>query len=462
MSIVPAKYNLTKNVAGILNAIRHGIGGDYEAGVPVAANTTASIRQVGAAILAQQSRRNSFVESLVNRIGLEVIKSRQYQNPWAMFKKGFLEYGETVEEIFINLCEVHGFDPEDAQTTLHKVTKPSVSVAFHAMDVQAEYDVTISNAQLRQAFLSAQKLSSFIDGIIGGMYTSMNYDEFQLMKYLVARLALDGKLPKIAISTPSSATANGIMTEIKAVSNDFTFMKDKYTLAGNVNFTEKADQYLIESTDLNAILDVNVLASAFNMDKADFAGHVVLTDSFADIDMKRLAKLLNKDADFQPFNATELQALAKLRGVLCAGDFFQIYDVEQTMEDAKNGKGLSWNYFLHKWQVLSASPFENVALITDQTSTVSNVTITLESSTMSAAGSQIATAAVTRSGFANPGVEWSLAAGTGTATDLGNYIDIDQYGVITVKTGYTAGTWTVKATSLEDGTVSDTETLTLA
>jgi len=462
MPTIPnSKLTLTKSAAGILNALRESIGGDYYAGVPEAADTTASIRSVGAAILAYQSRQNSFVKELVNRIGFEAIKIRQYQNPWAMFKKGLLEYGETVEEIFVNLCKVRGYDP--AQTTrVLQTNKPVVSVAFHAMNTQLEYPVTVSNQQLRQAFLSVGAFTKFVDGIISSMYTAMNYDEFLLMKYLIARLALDGKLPKIAISTPSSATAAAIATSIKEASNDFTFMSDAYTIAGNKNFVEKPDQYLIEQSALNAVLDVNVLATSFNMDKAEFMGHVVLMDDLGKIDEARLAQILDKDPDYSSFSATQLGYLSKIRGILCSVEFFQIYDILQEMHEFYNGSSLDWNYFLHKWQTVSASPFECVALITDQASAVSSITVTLDSATMSAAGVNAASAAVVTTGFASQDVEWSLVVGTGTAADLGTKIFIDDYGIITLKTGYGTGTWTVTATSKEDGTTTGTATLTLS
>lgn len=464
MATIPnSKLKLTKSAAGVLNALRNSIGGEYYAGVPEAKDTTASIRAVGAAILAQQSRRNAFVSTLVNRIGFEAIKLKQYQNPWRMFKKGFLDYGETVEEIFTNLCEVRGYDPSKGATRVLARTKPSVSVAFHAMNVQAEYPVTVSNQQLRQAFLDPAALTKFIDGIISNMYTSMNYDEFLLMKYLIAQLALNGNLPKKVISTPSSATAAAIATTIKEVSNEMCFMNEEYTISGNKYFVDKEDQYILEQTGLNAVIDVNVLAVSFNMDKAEFAGHVVLMDDLGKIDNARLAKILDRDPDWTAFNATQLGYLSKIRGVICSKEFFQIYDVEQLMDEFHNGSSIEWNYFLHKWQVVSASPFENVCLLTDQASTVSSITVALDASTMSAVGLNGATATVTTTGFASKEVTWSLTVGTGTAADLTNgLIGIDDAGIITLKTGYHTGTWTVTATSKEDGSTTGTATLTLA
>lgn len=459
MSIVPRSANLTKSVAGILNAIRYGIGGDYEAGVPEAQDTTASIRAVGEAILAYQSRQNAFVNALVNRITFEVIKSKQYQNPWAMFKRGMLEYGETVEEIFVNLCTVRGFSPKDAPSRVFQRNIPSVSTAFHSMNVQAEYPITISEEQLRQAFLSINGVTSLIAGMVDSVYSAMNYDEFMLMKYLIARLALDGKLNTEVIDTPSSSTAQGIVTKIKALSNNFEFMTDKYTIAGNKNFAMKDNQYVLESTDLNAIIDVNVLASSFHMEKAEFMGHVVTFDDMSDIDTDRLGKLLANDSTYSEFNATELGYLKKIRAIVCAKDFFMIYDNLQKMTEQYNGTGLYWNYFLHKWQTLSASPFENVVLLTDQSSTVSAIDIDQSNTTISAVGQTRFTATVTTVGFASKEVEWTLTAGTGTLNDK---ISVDQYGIVTVKTGATNGTYTLKATALGDGSTNDTIIITVS
>lgn len=458
MAVVPKSVNLTKSTAGILNAIRYGIGGEYYAGVPEAKDTTASIRAVGEAILAYQSRQNAFVDALVNRIAFEVIKSKQYENPWAMFKRGYLEYGETIEEIFVNLCKVRGFNPQASPSRVFQRNTPSVSSAFHSMNVQAEYPTTISEEQLRQAFLSLNGVTTLIAGIVTSMYTAMNYDEFNLMKYLIARLALDGKIPVDTIDAPSASTSSGIVTKIKTLANNFEFMSDEYNIAGVKNFVPKADQYVLEQTDLNAIIDVNVLATSFNMEKAEFMGHVVTFDSFGNIDTDRLAQILENDTSFVPFTATELGYLSKIRAIVCAKDFFMIYDNLQKMTENYNGDGLAWNYFLHKWQTLSASPFENITLLTDQSSAVSTLAIDQSNLTISVAGSTRFTATVTTTGFASKEVEWSLTAGTGTLND---YISVDQYGIVTVKTGATDGTYTLKATSLVDSTKYDTITVTV-
>ena len=120
MPIRPEIQSLDATSPQILNAVRNDIGGTYADMVPLADNSTASIRAIGEIINTYQPLQNAFLSALVNRIGRVIITSRLYENPWAMFKKGLLEYGETIEEIFVNLAKPHQFNPEVAETQQFK------------------------------------------------------------------------------------------------------------------------------------------------------------------------------------------------------------------------------------------------------------------------------------------------------------------------------------------------------
>ena len=85
---------------------------------------------------------------------------------------------------------------------------------------------------------------------------------------------------------------NGIKNaakEFRSMSNLLPFMSTKFNASGVHTTTPKANQYIFMDADFNASFDVNVLASAFNMDKATFMGKRVLVDSFGNIDNDRLA-----------------------------------------------------------------------------------------------------------------------------------------------------------------------------
>ena len=105
MPIKPTVSQLNANSVGILNAIRDNASAEYYQAVPQAKATTESIRAVGEQILAFQPRMNEFVSALVNRIARVVVTSKLYSNPLAFAKKGLLEYGETIEEIFVDIAK---------------------------------------------------------------------------------------------------------------------------------------------------------------------------------------------------------------------------------------------------------------------------------------------------------------------------------------------------------------------
>ena len=115
-------------------------------------DNTNSIHNIGNFIMQYEARQNAFLNALVNRIGMVLVTSKMWNNPWAMFKRGYMEFGETVEEVFVNIAKPFSFDPQAAETTLYKREIPDVRAAFHQMNFQKYYKVTISNDQLRQAF----------------------------------------------------------------------------------------------------------------------------------------------------------------------------------------------------------------------------------------------------------------------------------------------------------------------
>ena len=83
------------------------------------------------------------VQNLINRIGRVYVTSKMYQNPLALFKRGYMEFGESIEEIFVGLAKPFQYDPAVAEETLFKREKPNVQSAFPVMNFQKYYKITI-------------------------------------------------------------------------------------------------------------------------------------------------------------------------------------------------------------------------------------------------------------------------------------------------------------------------------
>lgn len=451
----PNVQSLSANSVDILNAIRNNASSNYRDYIPQADESLESVRAIGTILMNYPALQNEFLNALVNRIGRVLVTSKMYDNPWNMFKRGMLEFGETVEEVFVDIAKPFEYDPETAESEVFKREIPDVRAAFHILNYQKFYKVTVQREQLRQAFLTWDGVTDLITKIINSMYAGANYDEFLVMKYLVAVNILNGRLKAVEINDPSNvANMKSVVGAIKSVSNGMEFMGTQFNQAGVHTYSDKRDQYIILTSDFDAIMDVEVLASAFNMDKADFMGRRVLVDSFGKLDNARLALLFQGDPNYVELTSDEMAALDTIPAVLVDRDWFMILDNLLEFTDQYNGQGLYWNYWLHIWKTLSVSPFANSAVFVPGVPSITSVTVTPSEVTAGAGQKVNLTATVVTANFAPQTVDWTV-----TGTDA----TVDIHGTVTISEDATTGdTITVTATSTFDSTKSDTCTITVA
>lgn len=453
MPVKPKIRTLTTSAADILNVIRNNASVDYRNYVPKAdANDVESVRTIGAIIMDYPALQNEFLNALVNRIGRVMLTSKMYSNPIAFFKKGVLEYGESIEEIFVNIAKVQEFNPEIAEQEVFKRVVPDVRAAFHIMNYQKFYKATVTQEQLKQAFLSWDGVTDLIARIVDSMYTGANYDEFLVMKYLLARHILDGRVYPVTVPTVNAENAKAIVTTVKGVSNKLTFMNSEYNPAAVRTFTEKTDQYMIVNSVFDATMDVNVLASAFNMDKAEFLGHRVLIDGFGDLDVARLGEIFAGDPTYNEPSQDELTALNAIPAVIVDKDWFMVFDMLTQFTEQYNGQGLYWNYFYHVWKTFSVSPFANSVLFVPGTPSVTSVTVSPTTASVPKGGSVSLSCVVVTEYFAPQTVVW-----TSNAAD----VKVSAAGVVTVDADATSTTATITATSAFDDKKKATCTVTV-
>lgn len=443
---------LTNSSVDILNVIRNNATQNYRDYVPLATKDADSIREIGTVIMDYPNLQNEFLSSLVNRIGRVIVTSKMYSNPWEMFKKGMLEFGESIEEIFVNIAKPFEYDPGVAESEVFKRVIPDVRASFHVMNYKKFYKSTIQENDLRQAFLSWDGITDLISRIVDQMYTGANYDEFQTMKYMLAQKILKGQLYPVTIPEVTSSNMKTIVSQIKGISNKFEFMSESYNLAAVKNFSKKENQFIIVNAQFDATMDVEVLASAFNMSKADFLGHRVLIDGFGDLDTARLHYLFENDPNYNEVSSAEMEALNKIPAVLVDRDWWMVFDNMEQFTEQYNGQGLYWNYFYHVWKTFSSSPFANNAMFIPAVPSITSVTVTPSMGNVAKGSSLQLTANVKTSYFAPQSVTWASNNENVTVSDTG---------IVTVGTNAT-GTAKITATSTYDSTKSGFATITVS
>lgn len=357
--------NLNASTIDILNTIRANASYEYQSSVPVITSET-DIPKVGEIIMGYPALANQFINALVNRIALVRVKSANFNNMYADLKKGYLENGETVEEVFVNIAKAREFSVEKAPAREFKRTLPDVRTAFHAMNWRVQYPVTIQNEDLKLAFTSIGGVEDLIARIVDAVYTANEYDEFLLFKYLIIKAVSHGKMYPVSVD-PSEIKYSAVA--YRGTSNMLQFMSTKYNESGVHTVTPRADQQIFMDATYNANFDVNVLASAFNMDKADFMGRLRLIDDFTTFDNERFSVIMDNSDQIEEVTDAELALMADVIGVLCDEEWFQVYDNLTNFSEQYVASGLYWNYFLNVWKTVSHSPFSNAVVFVKNTAT---------------------------------------------------------------------------------------------
>lgn len=449
MPTIPKTQTLNASSVDILNAIRNSASTNYRDFVPTAKNTPESIRRIGEIIMQYTPLQNEFLNALVNRIARVIITSKMYSNPLSMFKKGLIDFGESIEEIFVNIANPHQYDVEESENKVFAREIPDVRAAFHTLNYKKFYKQTIQNKDLNQAFLSWDGITDLISKIVNAMYTAANYDEFVTTKYMLAKAILDGRLSAITVDAND---AKGAVTKIKGVSNALTFMSNNYNVAGVQTFTDKDDQYLLVNSQFDSEIDVEVLASAFNMSKAEFMGHRILIDGFGTLDVARLNALFKDDPNYEEPSQDTLTALNAIPAVLVDKNFFMIFDNMFEFTENYNGQGLYWNYFYHTWKTFSMSPFANALVFVPAVPSVTSVAVSPTAITCKKGQSVQLSVTVETKNYAPKTVNWK-------STTDGVTVDIN--GHVTVSTSVTQKTAVITAISTYDTTKSGSCTVTI-
>lgn len=376
MAKLVAQGKLNASTLDIINVIRLNASPEYQSKVPEVTEVD-DIVKVGQIICGNPSFSNQFVNALVNRIAFVLMESATFNNPYALLKKGYIDFGETIEDVFVNIAKVVEYDPNKAKSREFARTFPDVRTAFYKMNWRVMYPLTIQNEDLKLAFTAENGVSDLITKLIESITRAYEYDEFLLFKYLIIKAIAHGKMYPIGVD---GSDLKNYASAFKSTRNKLQFLHDEFNEARVKNNTDDSNLCVFLDADFDAQFDVNVLASAFNMDKANFIGRRFLIDDWTTFDNERWETIrqntidtLNGDTTgvVEEVTAEELALMADVHGIVIDERWFQVYDNLVQIKETNVGSGLYWNYFYHSWKTVAHSPFANAIVFVDNTATTS-------------------------------------------------------------------------------------------
>ena len=204
--------------------------------------------------------------------------------------------------------------------------------------------------------------------MVDAIYTSSNYDEYLLFKYLIIKAVSHGKMYPVSIGDGTKTTDAGV--QFRGLSNMLPFMSSEYNEAGVKNTTPKERQVIFMDAMYNAKYDIEVLAGAFNMDKAEFMGRLFLVDNFATFDNDRFTAIREKSDGLEEVTQAELDLMKHVKAILIDEEWFQVYDKLNKFTEKYMASTMEWNYFYHVWKIVTHNPFANAIVFVDDTADV--------------------------------------------------------------------------------------------
>lgn len=314
---------------------------DYQQNVP--RETQSSMRDVIDFLFDPLNRNyyNQFVDALVNRIGKTIVHNKRWENKLAAFKGANLPYGSTIQEIAPKWIKAHSYEDDDE--TLLKLNRPEAAAWYHSMNRQERFDISIIDSELRQAFTDEYGLNNFINSVLVMPRNKDNYNEYLCMKQLIAMYEYKWGYYKIQTDAiTDEATGKKFLKKARAMAGKLEFPSTLYNAAAITDipvFASADELILITTPDIDAALDVDTLASVFNLDKAELKYRKVIIDEFP---------------------------IPGAQALLTTKEWFVVSDIVYETTSFYNPKTLAVNYYLHHWQIVSCSPFVPAILFTTE------------------------------------------------------------------------------------------------
>lgn len=330
-----------------LNAVRNDAGYDYQSRIPEA--TQANVQDVVQTLWTYKAQMNQFIDVLVNRIGLVLFAEWSFTNPLAPLKRGMLNWGETIEEIMVGLIEADTYDSDrdELEKELFGAKTPEVQANYHTVNRRDKYKLTIKEPLLRNAFLTENGLTTFMAQLLGAAQKSDQFDEYLLMANLFKEMdqAAGGfynvSIDDIGDSASGPAESKYALRRMREFGHTLQFPSRMYNSAGIHQAINPDELVLFTTPEANAAMDVEALAAAFNIDKAEVNSRKFILPA-------------------------EHYGIPGFQAAITTKEFFVVADQRIDTTSLYNPSSLFTNYWLHHWQVVSASRFAPIVMFNSE------------------------------------------------------------------------------------------------
>lgn len=357
-----------------LNALREmSVSGSsiYHQYIPVIDENT-SIATLAEPILTVPAVANDFMSMLVNRIVYTQFETKLYNNPLRILEGDRIPLGYAGQEIYTNPAKARKYNVNDFAGLLQKY-EADTKVQYMTLNSDLQYPVTVTRHDLKKAFTSWADLDRFIDQLSNSLYNGAYIDEFRFTKNLVGSAYSYGGVQVQTVSAISDeTTAKAFVKAARNLFLGFQVPSTSYNAWAKVGgygkpvttWSNPEDIVILIRNDVRTNLDVDVLAQAFNMDKATLLGNMLAVDNFDVYD----------DEGVKRFDGSAILALIADKA------FFRIKRQDMYLDEFYNANNRTWQYYLNITKMYQYSLFANAVVLATANPTITATELKFEGS----------------------------------------------------------------------------------
>ena len=367
--------NPSEGLQTALNQIREELVADnkvYQEQIPLVEHYTSS-QVYGQSLLALPSDlRNKFIQSLVNRIAYTKFQMDYFENPLRELANDELPLGAIGQDIYVNPAHARIYNIDDFAGLLAKY-EADVKVEYNELNYDVQYPVTIIRKELEKAFTTWGDFESFLMGISQSLYNGAYIDDYNYTRKLITNAYLNNNVQMETFTfsnpaAPTEAELKGLIAKLRELYLNFQAPSTEYNAWGKVggygkkivSWSNSRDIVVFLSNKLASVIDVNVLASAFNIDKSDLLGRVYYVPDFD-----------QKDED-----GNVVVDGSSIYAFICDRRWFKIRDKAMFMDEFYNANNRSWQQYLNVIKSFNYSLFANAKMLVSAIPSIEAATIT--------------------------------------------------------------------------------------
>ena len=367
----------TEQIYGLVNTVNAEAFGHSA----LVVSDTSSLISLGNTVLSSSTNTEAFLNTLAQRIGRTILRFREYRNKLGDMVLNDFEYGAILQKIKVLMPEAEldeSYDLIDGNTVDHyKIAKPQVDQKLFVTRTPYQYHITIQRVHLKEAFLSAEAMGSFIGVIFGEVRNAVEIGLENLSRVTLATAIAEYSTSReIALVTDYNTEYNPspALTAAEALHNEsflrYAIMRmnsaldmiqdvsELYNDGSMVTFTPREDARLRVLSQVQRRLETNVLYAAFH-DK-----FVDIPEGYTTLNFWQAAQS-PMDVNIKRPSDGAATTVSNVIAILHDRDAMGVYKIdEEVLTSPVNAAGMYYNQYWHEKQLRFIDLSENGMIFT--------------------------------------------------------------------------------------------------